>query len=153
MTIFLAEGISLIPDGSLFVHIILIGLMIYVLNRTLYKPINEILERREARIKGAGAGGAADLLQQVEDKTRHYETTLREIRSEGYRQIEAQRNAAVQERQRQIGAVRTEIANVMAAQKETIAAQVAESRAALQTEAQRIAQDIGARILGRAVRG
>jgi F-type H+-transporting ATPase subunit b len=153
MTIFLAEGISLIPDGSLFVHIILIGLMIYVLNRTLYKPINEILERREARIKGAGAGGAADLLQQVEDKTRHYETTLREIRSEGYRQIEAQRNAAVQERQRQIGAVRTEIANVMAAQKETIAAQVAESRATLQTEAQRIAQDIGARILGRAVRG
>ena len=34
-----------------------------------------------------------------------------------------------------------------------IAAQVAESRTTLQGEAQRIAQDIGARILGRAVNG
>ena len=153
MTIFLAEGISLIPDGSLLVHLFIIAVMVYVLNRTLFKPINEILERREARVKGAGAGSAADLLQQVEDKTRHYETTLRDVRSEGYRQMEAQRNAAILERQTQVAAVKTEIANVLTAQKQTIAAQVAESRATLQNDARRIAQDIGARILGRAING
>ena len=153
MTIFLAEGISLIPDGSLLVHLLIIAVMVYVLNRTLFKPINEILERREARVKGAGAGSAADLLQQVEDKTRHYETTLRDVRSEGYRQMEAQRSAATLERQAQVVAVKTEIANVLTAQKQTIAAQVAESRATLQNDARRIAQDIGARILGRAING
>lgn len=141
------------PDGTMFLHIAIICVMVFVLNRTLFKPINEILQRREAQIKGAGAGSAADLLQQVEDKTRHYENTLREARSEGYRRIEQERNAAIAERNERIGAVKVEIGNLMEAQKATIAAQVAESRTTLQGEAQRIAQDIGARILGRAVNG
>ena len=141
------------PDGTMFLHIAIICVMVFVLNRTLFKPINEILQRREAQIKGAGAGSAADLLQQVEDKTRHYESTLREARSEGYRRIEQERNAAIAERNERIGAVKVEIGNLMEAQKATIAAQVAESRTTLQGEAQRIAQDIGARILGRAVNG
>jgi F-type H+-transporting ATPase subunit b len=153
MTFFGLAGISLVPDGTMFLHMIIICVMVYVLNRTLFKPINEILARREARIKGAGAGGVADLLQQVEDKTRHYETTLRDARGEGYRRIERERNAAMQERQEKLAAVKTEISNLTQAQKETIAAQVAQSRAALETEAQRIAQEIGARILGRAVNG
>ncbi len=137
----------------MFLHIAIICVMVYVLNRTLFKPINEILQRREARIKGAGSGSASDLLQQVEDKTRHYETTLREARGEGYRRIENERNAALRERQEKIGTVKTEIGSLLEAQKATIAAQVAESRVTLQSEAQRIAQDIGARILGRAVNG
>ena len=137
----------------MFLHIAIICVMVFVLNRTLFKPINEILQRREAQIKGAGAGSAADLLQQVEDKTRHYENTLRAARSEGYRRIEQERNAAIAERNERIGAVKVEIGNLMEAQKATIAAQVAESRTTLQGEAQRIAQDIGARILGRAVNG
>lgn len=137
----------------MFLHIAIICVMVFVLNRTLFKPINEILQRREARIKGAGAGSAADLLQQVEDKTRHYENTLREARSEGYRRIEQECNAAIAERNERIGAVKVEIGNLMEAQKAAIAAQVAESRITLQGEAQRIAQDIGARILGRAVNG
>lgn len=137
----------------MFVHIIIIALMVYVLNRTLYKPINDILARREARIKGAGVGSATDLLQQVEEKTRYYESALRETRGAGYRRIEDERNAALQDRAEKIGAVKTEIGHLLEAQKGTIAAQVAESRATLQNEAQRIAQDIGARILGRAVNG
>jgi F-type H+-transporting ATPase subunit b len=153
MTVFLAEGISLIPDGSLFVHIFFIILMVWLLNRTFYKPINDILERREARIKGVGAGSAADLLQQVDDKTRHYETALRDARTEGYRKMEARRAAAAADRQTQLNSVRTEIDNVKTAQKETIAAQVAESRVTLQAEAQRIAREIGTRILGRAING
>jgi F0F1-type ATP synthase membrane subunit b/b' len=146
-------GISLVPDGTMFLHIAIICVMVAVLNRTLFKPINEILHRREERIRGAGAGSAADLLQQVEDKTRHYENTLREERGKGYRRIETERNNAVVERNEKIGAVKVEIGNLLEAQKATIAAQVAESRTALQGEAVRIAEDIGARILGRAVKG
>ena len=42
-----AETIQLFPDGTLFVHIAIILEMIWILNRTLYRPINRVLEARE----------------------------------------------------------------------------------------------------------
>lgn len=153
MTYFLAESISLIPDGTVFLHIGIIALMVYVLNRTLFKPITEILERREKRMSGAGTGSASDLLQQVEDKTRHYENSLRAARSEGYQRIEQERTAQTQARQSNLGAMREEISETLASEKNSIGRQVAESRIVLQRDAQRLAQEISTRILGRAVNG
>ena len=42
----LVAQIQLFPDGTLFIHIALILLMIYILNRTLYRPINRVLDTR-----------------------------------------------------------------------------------------------------------
>ena len=56
----LAESsIQLFPDGTIFVHIAIILVMIWILNRTLYKPINRILETRE-KSKGGHASEAED---------------------------------------------------------------------------------------------
>ena len=50
----LAENsIQLVPDGTIFLHIALILLMIWVLNRTLFKPVNRILETRERMTGGS----------------------------------------------------------------------------------------------------
>jgi F0F1-type ATP synthase membrane subunit b/b' len=43
---FAENSIQLVPDGTLFLHIIIILLMVFVLNATLFKPINRILEER-----------------------------------------------------------------------------------------------------------
>ena len=45
---FLAEtSIQLVPDGTLLLHLLMVGVMVAVLNRTLLKPINQILAERE----------------------------------------------------------------------------------------------------------
>src|SRR5215211_3714505 len=92
------NSIQLVPDGTLFLHIAIILLMVFVLNATLFKPINRILEERERRTRGR-SGEAHDILQRVEEKVTQYERTLREARSEGYRLLEQQRTEAISERQ------------------------------------------------------
>ena len=47
-----AESIQLFPDGTLFIHIALILLMIWVLNRTFFRPINRIIQSREKHSGG-----------------------------------------------------------------------------------------------------
>ena len=51
------NSIQLVPDGTLFLHILIIVLMIYILNATLFRPVNKILAERERRPRG-GTGEA-----------------------------------------------------------------------------------------------
>jgi F0F1-type ATP synthase membrane subunit b/b' len=48
--ILLETSIQLVPDGTLLLHLFLVVVMVFVLNRTLLKPINQILAEREKQI-------------------------------------------------------------------------------------------------------
>ena len=147
----LAENsIQLVPDGTLFLHIAIILLMVFVLNATLFKPINRILEERERRTRGR-SGEAHDILRRVEENVTRYERTLREARAEGYRLLEQERATAINERQARLSAVRNEINQSIADEKEAIHGQVEEARATLEQEARRLAADIGSQILRRPI--
>src|SRR4051812_41815228 len=95
---FAENSIQLVPDGTLFLHIAIILVMVFVLNRTLFKPINRILEERERRTRGR-SGEARGILQRVDEKAESYERALREARAEGYRLMEHDRAEAMSERQ------------------------------------------------------
>jgi F-type H+-transporting ATPase subunit b len=147
---FAENSIQLVPDGTLFLHIIIILLMVFILNATLFKPINRILEEREKRTRGR-SGEAHEILQRVEEQVTKYELTLREARSEGYRLMEQERAQAVGERQERLSAVRDEMSRSVASEKEAIQNQVMEARASLNQEARRLAADIGSQILNRPI--
>ena len=147
---FAENSIQLVPDGTLFLHIALILVMVFVLNATLFKPINRILEEREKRT-GGRSGQARDILKSVEEKTANYEHSLREARAEGYRLMEQVRADAMRERQALLSAMREEVDRLVVEQKEAIAAQTEEARAALRSDAQRVAREIGERILHRPI--
>ncbi|HWS99267.1 MAG TPA: hypothetical protein VN256_03270 [Pyrinomonadaceae bacterium] len=147
---FAENSIQLVPDGTLFLHILIILVMVFVLNATLFKPINRILEERERRTRGR-SGEAHDILQRVEEKMTLYERTLREARAAGYQLMEQERGAALSERQARLDAVKSEINSSVMEQKEEIRAQVEEARATLDQEARRIAADIGSQILHRPI--
>ena len=147
---FAENSIQLVPDGTMFLHIAIILLMVFVLNATLFKPINRILEERERRI-GGRSGEAHDILRHVEEKMTHYEHSLREARAAGYRLMEQERGAALSERQSRLGAVRDEISSSVTEQKEAIGAQVGEARVTLEQEARRRAAEIGSQILHRPI--
>jgi F0F1-type ATP synthase membrane subunit b/b' len=82
-----AESIQLFPDGTLFIHIALILLMIWVLNRTFFRPINRIIEAREKQ-KGGHGSEADAILSDVGEKQAKYNQGLLAARGEGYELIE-----------------------------------------------------------------
>jgi F-type H+-transporting ATPase subunit b len=142
------DSIQLVPDGTLFLHIAIILLMIYVLNATLFRPVNRVLEERERRTRG-GTGEAQDILQRVANSMNRYERSLRDARTEGYRLLEQERAAALLERQNQINSLRAEIETSTEEQKSLLRSQSEQARATLEGDAQRIASDISRQILNR----
>ncbi|HUQ32230.1 MAG TPA: hypothetical protein VM095_08915 [Pyrinomonadaceae bacterium] len=149
---FAENSIQLVPDGTLFLHIAIILLMVFVLNATLFKPINRILEERERRTRGR-SGEAQDILRRVEEKVTQYERTLRETRAEGYRLMEQERSTAMTERQARLSAIRDELSSSIAEEKEAIHDQVSAARGTLQQEARRLAAEISSQILQRPISG
>jgi F-type H+-transporting ATPase subunit b len=147
---FAEDSIQLVPDGTLVLHVLIILLMVYVLNATLYKPINQILAAREKRTKGR-LSEAQEIMQSVTDKTSDYERSLRQARSEAYAFAEAKRAEALKERQQKLNEMRAQLVQSVATEKETIEQQAAEARASLEVESRRLAVEIGSRILRRPI--
>jgi F-type H+-transporting ATPase subunit b len=119
-----------------------------VLNATLYKPINQILASREKRTRGR-MSEAKEILANVDQQVADYEKSLRQARAEAYAVAENERAQAMKDRQAKINQMRDELAQSVAAEKQTIQEQAAEARAKLETESRRIALEIGSRVLSR----
>ena len=95
----LAEtSIQLVPDGTLLLHLLMVGIMVFVLNRTLLKPINQILAEREKQIAGRLKEAEA-LAAETQEKLAQYNDALREARADGYKLLEKER-AQASERER-----------------------------------------------------
>jgi F-type H+-transporting ATPase subunit b len=149
----LAESsIQLVPDGTLLLHGLIILIMVAVLNATLFKPINRILEERNQQTRGR-LEEARLTLKEIDKKLKDYERALREARAEGYHLMEQQRAEALREREAKLSSVKEEVANFLSAQKRGIAHQADDVRSMLLSEARRIALEISARILGRPITG
>ena len=145
---FAENSIQLVPDGTLFFHIATILLMIYLLNKTLFRPINKILAERERRTRG-GTGEANDILQRVDNNMNQYERSLREARTEGYRLLEQERATALLERQSLLNSLRVEIESSTEEQKKLLETQTEQARTSLEADAQKIAANISSQILNR----
>lgn len=143
-----ADSIQLVPDGTLFIHIALILLMVYLLNRTLFKPINRVLAGREERT-GGRSQEAQEILRRVDESATRYERSLREARGESYRLLEQQRAGAMEARQSKLTVVREEVARAVETEKGEIHAQSEQARETLGEEARRVAASVSAQIIGR----
>ena len=147
---FAENSIQLVPDGTLILHVIIILVMVYVLNATLFKPINQILASREKRTRGR-LSEAQEITQGVQEKLSDYERSLRQARTEAYALAESQRAEAMKERQQKINEMREQLAQSIAGEKAAIEEQAARARATLEVDARQIAREIGSRVLNRSV--
>ena len=147
---FAEDSIQLVPDGTMVLHVIIILVMVYVLNATLYKPINQILAAREKRTKGR-LSEAQEIMASVSEKTSDYEKSLRQARAEAYAYSEAQRAEAMKDRQQRVNEMRAQLAESLAREKQAIDRQAGSARAELDSESRQIAAEIGSRILNRPI--
>jgi F-type H+-transporting ATPase subunit b len=145
----LAENsIQLVPDGTLLFHLVLIVVMVVVLNRSLLRPINKVLEERDRLTRGK-LSAAEEILASVRERISQWERGLREARSAGYQLLEQERTKALRDRESRLAAYREELSQKIALEKEEIRRQQKEAQAALEIEARLLAQLIGSQILGR----
>lgn len=142
---FAESSVQLVPDGTIFIHIGLILLMIFILNRTFFKPINRVIESREKN--KSGGSEAQSLLSEVSEKESRYSEAMREARSEGYKVIEQTRAEAVSAKQERLSATKTETEAMLATETANIEQQTAAARQAIASEAEKMAEKISATIL------
>lgn len=140
------SSIQLVPDGTIFIHIALILLMIWVLNRTFFRPINRVLASRDKN-KGGQSSEAAETMALVESKLADYNRTTRDARTEGYKLIETERTQAVEEKNSRIEAAKSEVAQRIESEKAALHAQTEAARQTISAEAQQMAEKISSSIL------
>ena len=143
---FAESSIQLFPDATLLVHVALILIMIYVLNRTFFRPINAVLESREKQ-KGGRGGEAESILDNVSKKQKEYEAAMLAARNESYELIESERSAAVDAYQKIVADAKALASKRIADEKATIKDQVAEAKVAIALEANKTADKIASNIL------
>jgi F0F1-type ATP synthase membrane subunit b/b' len=147
---FAENSIQLVPDGTLILHVVIILVMVWLLNITLFKPINQILASREKRTRGR-LTEAEEIITNVNDKVTDYERSLRQARVEAYAFAEAQRTEAMKQRQEQLNEMRNELAASTAKEKESIQRQSEQARAELEEDSRQIAREISSRVLNRSI--
>ena len=146
---FLAEAsIQLVPDGTLLLHLLLVFVMVLVLNRTLLKPINQILAEREKQITGRRLE-AHSLEAETQEKLRKYNEVLRDARTQGYKLLEKERAEGLKEKEEKIQRYREDMSREVAAQIHTIRQQEESVKGELESQASTMGNLISAQILRR----
>jgi F-type H+-transporting ATPase subunit b len=150
VTVLALAGNVLAIDGSFLFIFISIFILIFILNRTLFKPINQVLDERE-RLGAGRLAEAKRMLVQYEERVNRYEEQLRAARAEAYQQQEAQRREALSARQEMIAQVKGDAAQHVAAAKDEIGKHADNARKSLEKEARSMAATISSQILHREV--
>ena len=148
----LAEtSIQLVPDGTLLLHLLMVGIMVFVLNRTLLKPINEILAEREKQIAGR-LKEAEELAAGTQEKLARYNGALREARADGYKLLEKERAQGLKERDEKLRQYRERMSTEVAAEVEATRKQEQTVKGELDAQAVTIGNLISSQILRRPTR-
>ncbi len=138
--------VQLLPDFSMILHMIIILVMIWVLNRTFFRPINRIIDAREKN-KGGQFSEAEGILRETSEKEVKYNASLLEARNESYELIEQGRSEAVNLKQSKIAEVKDEVALKLESELTELEQQTARAREEISQEAERMAEQISSNIL------
>ena len=145
----LAENsIQLVPDGTLLLHLLMVAVMVFILNRTLLKPINEILSERERQITGRRREARA-LAAETEEKVRKYHEGLHEARVDGYKLLEKERAEGLKEKDEKVRVYRERVSKEVATEIENIRRQEQSVKGELESQAASIGSLISSQILRR----
>jgi F-type H+-transporting ATPase subunit b len=147
-----SKGLVLEPDleFTLPLLIVVFLLLIFPINRLIFRPIFRVLDSRKDRIDGNRA--RAELLsKQAEEVLARYEHSVREVREDAERDRRERLDAARSEAAQRTAEVRAGAERDFGRAREEIAAALDQARASLRAQAENLANEAAARILGRSI--
>lgn len=146
--VLLEAQIQLVPDGTLLLHLLMVVIMVFILNRTLLKPINRILAEREKQIEGRLREAQA-LAAETEEKRKKYNDFLHAARVDGYKLLEKERGVGLKEKDEKVRLYREQTSREVAAELDKIKRQEQSVKQELETQAASISSLISAQVLRR----
>jgi len=137
-------------DGSLFIQIGNFLVLIWVLNLILYRPIRNILLERKEKIVGLEEN-IDSFGKEAGDKDAEYHAGIRSARAKGMQEKEKLIQAAEAEEKAIVGKINEKASADLAKMKEKVAKEAESVRKELLQQVDTFANEIGQKILGRAV--
>jgi F-type H+-transporting ATPase subunit b len=136
-------------DASIIPAIVIFLLLIFILNRLLFRPLQKIQAERERRTSGLMSETQAKMDHQLGllDK---YQATIKNARMEAYRQQEQVRSEAMQKRAEVLAKAKAAGEQMIRDSRASILSQVESAKQQLDFEAQELARGIASTLLGRA---
>jgi F-type H+-transporting ATPase subunit b len=146
--VLLEAQIQLVPDGTLLLHLLMVAIMVFILNRTLLRPMNRILAERERQIQGRLKEAQA-LAAETEQKRKKYNDALHAARVDGYKLLEKERTDGLKEKDEKVRLYREQTSREVAAQIDNIKRQEQSVKQELETQAASISSLISDQVLRR----
>ena len=137
-------------NPTLLIQLAIFLVLMFLLNRILFRPMVRVLEERHARTAGRREK-AAQLDAEAESMLATYQARIQEARTEADRARMALVREGQAERQKLLDAATAEAEKTVAAIRARVRSEAAEARKGLQQEADRLADAAAARILGRTI--
>jgi len=137
-------------NGTLFIQIVNFLILIWALNFVLYRPIRGILAQRREKVRGL-ENGIGRFEQDASDKATAIQSGIKEARELGQKEKSALETEARDEEMRLIERINEKARQDMMEIRERVARETDEVRKALQPQVDMFADQIGKKILGRAV--
>jgi F-type H+-transporting ATPase subunit b len=141
---------TLLPDYSLLLQIIVFVALWQGLRRLLFDPVADILDRRDARTTGALAT-ATSIRASAAGARAQYDDAFREARQRLTQESEADRKAVQADATANLAAARDRTAAQVAQARQQLAAQVDAARTQLSAQARTLADEMLDRISGNAL--
>jgi F-type H+-transporting ATPase subunit b len=137
-------------NASLFIQIVNFLVLIWALNKFLYKPIRLVLSQRKEKISGLEKG-IHQTEQDMVKKDQALKMGLKEARDQGMKEKDAFENEARQEEMKLIEKINEKSRMDLAEIREKVTKEAQDARQMLQKEIDVFADQISRKILGRSV--
>lgn len=141
--------IQIMPWQVLYV-MALFCVLVFVLNRTLLRPIHAVLDERARRID-EGRGAADDSSEKIAERERQIVERLAKARSEAVAKLDAAKAQAEETRRGKVEAARQAADARISEATAAVEKAAAEAEKSLETEAEHFGRRIASRLLGREV--
>lgn len=141
--------ISFVPWQVLYVMALFV-VLVFVLNRTLLRPVMATLDERKRRIE-EGRGAAGDSSERIAEREQTIVERLAKARSEAVARLDVAKKEAEAVREAEVQAAREEADAQLAKATEALESSAAEAGRSLEAEAEHFGRRIASRLLGREV--
>lgn len=143
-------GVTVMPNWTVAIQIINFLLILWILNRLLYRPIRNILLQRKERMDGLELS-IQTYNQDAQEKDEAFAAGIKEARAKGLIEKESLLQAAAEAEKKIIAKVNEKAQAELADIRQKISQEAQTAKAALQTKVEEFADDICQKILGRTV--
>jgi len=136
--------------GELFLAAVPTAIVVFLfylfLRWSFFRPLQQVLAERRARIEGARKD-AESLRAAAQEKQRAHREALRKARAEVFAEQEATRRVALEERSKVIQQARSRATDEVQAGKARLGEEIGAARKALETSGQQLAEEVARAIL------